>query len=66
MPRPCRFIEHGSQADQLEEAGLSANHITATVRSLLQRPKVLPSTPAQSPSNLQLPYSHAFLFSWHI
>mmetsp|Transcript_14284 Transcript_14284/g.43141 ORF Transcript_14284/g.43141 Transcript_14284/m.43141 type:complete len:730 (-) Transcript_14284:461-2650(-) len=39
MMLPDRFIEHGSQADQLEEAGLSANHITATVRSLLQRPK---------------------------
>ena len=33
----CRFIEHGSQADQLEEAGLSAANVIATVRSLVER-----------------------------
>lgn len=42
MMLPDRFIEHGSQADQLEEAGLSAAHVTATARSLLEpkRPTV--------------------------
>ena len=40
----CRFIEHGSQADQLEEAGLSAANVIATVRSLVERPNVPSST----------------------
>jgi len=36
---PCRFIEHGTQADQLEEAGLTAWHIAHTALSLLGRKK---------------------------
>jgi 1-deoxy-D-xylulose-5-phosphate synthase len=40
MTLPDRFIEHGSQADQLEEAGLSAANVIATVRSLVERPNV--------------------------
>ena len=35
----CRFIEHGTQADQLEEAGLTAWHIAHTALSLLGRKK---------------------------
>ncbi|KAL4312989.1 hypothetical protein GQ457_01G049690 [Hibiscus cannabinus] len=35
MILPDRYIEHGSQNDQIEEAGLSSNHITATVLSLM-------------------------------
>lgn len=36
---PDRYIDHGSPADQIEEAGLSSRHIAATVLSLLGRPK---------------------------
>ncbi len=36
----CSFIEHGSQSDQLEEAGLSAANVIASVRSLVERPNV--------------------------
>ncbi|PKA60992.1 putative 1-deoxy-D-xylulose-5-phosphate synthase 2, chloroplastic [Apostasia shenzhenica] len=36
---PDRYIDHGSPKDQIEEAGLSANHIAATVLSLLGKPK---------------------------
>lgn len=39
MTLPDRFIEHGGQADQLAEAGLSASHIAATVLTLLGRRK---------------------------
>ncbi|GFS38822.1 deoxyxylulose-5-phosphate synthase [Actinidia rufa] len=35
---PDRYIDHGSPQDQLDEAGLSARHICATVLSLLKRP----------------------------
>ncbi|KAE8660257.1 putative 1-deoxy-D-xylulose-5-phosphate synthase [Hibiscus syriacus] len=35
MILPDRYIEHGSQNDQIEEAGLSSKHIAATVVSLL-------------------------------
>ncbi|KAE8672062.1 putative 1-deoxy-D-xylulose-5-phosphate synthase 2 [Hibiscus syriacus] len=35
MILPDRYIEHGSQNDQMEEAGLSSKHIAATVLSLL-------------------------------
>ncbi len=34
MTLPDRFIEHGSQADQLAEAGLSAADIARTALSL--------------------------------
>uniref|UniRef100_A0A2P2NYY6 1-deoxy-D-xylulose-5-phosphate synthase n=1 Tax=Rhizophora mucronata TaxID=61149 RepID=A0A2P2NYY6_RHIMU len=39
MVLPDRYIDHGSPQDQLHEAGLSSQHITATVLSLLGRPK---------------------------
>ncbi|PKI42099.1 hypothetical protein CRG98_037552 [Punica granatum] len=39
MVLPDRYIEHGSPNDQLEEAGLTSTHISATVLSLLGRTK---------------------------
>ncbi|XP_068656169.1 probable 1-deoxy-D-xylulose-5-phosphate synthase 2, chloroplastic [Aristolochia californica] len=39
MVLPDRYIDHGSPEDQIEEAGLSSSHITATVLSLLGRHK---------------------------
>ncbi|GLU13344.1 hypothetical protein SLE2022_299820 [Rubroshorea leprosula] len=39
MMLPDRYIEHGSPKDQIEEAGLSSRHISATVLSLLGKPK---------------------------
>lgn len=39
MVLPDRYIDHGAPQDQLEEAGLSSRHISATVLSLLGRPK---------------------------
>uniref|UniRef100_A0A2P2N8Y5 1-deoxy-D-xylulose-5-phosphate synthase n=1 Tax=Rhizophora mucronata TaxID=61149 RepID=A0A2P2N8Y5_RHIMU len=35
MMLPDRYIDHGSQKDQIEEAGLSSKHIAATVLSLI-------------------------------
>ncbi|KAF8006785.1 hypothetical protein BT93_K0946 [Corymbia citriodora subsp. variegata] len=35
MVLPDRYIEHGAPQDQIEEAGLSSRHISATVLSLL-------------------------------
>ncbi|XWS70914.1 hypothetical protein CRYUN_Cryun03dG0091400 [Craigia yunnanensis] len=35
MMLPDRYIDHGSQNDQIEEAGLSSKHIAATALSLL-------------------------------
>nr|AKP20998.1 1-deoxy-D-xylulose 5-phosphate synthase 2 [Tripterygium wilfordii] len=35
MVLPDRYIDHGSPQDQIEEAGLSSRHISATVLSLL-------------------------------
>ncbi|XP_065849389.1 probable 1-deoxy-D-xylulose-5-phosphate synthase 2, chloroplastic [Euphorbia lathyris] len=35
MMLPDRYIDHGSQTDQMEEAGLSSKHIAATVLSLI-------------------------------
>nr|AAG10432.1 1-deoxy-D-xylulose-5-phosphate synthase [Tagetes erecta] len=35
MMLPDRYIEHGAQSDQIEEAGLSSKHIAATVLSLI-------------------------------
>lgn len=32
---PDRYIEHGAQKDQIEEAGLSPKHIAGTVLSLI-------------------------------
>ena len=32
---PDRYINHGSQREQVEEAGLSSRHIAATVLSLI-------------------------------
>lgn len=39
MVLPDRYIDHGSPQDQIQEAGLSSNHITATVLSMLGKPK---------------------------
>ncbi|XP_065874601.1 probable 1-deoxy-D-xylulose-5-phosphate synthase 2, chloroplastic [Euphorbia lathyris] len=39
MVLPDRYIDHGAPQDQIEEAGLSSNHIAATVLSLMGRPK---------------------------
>nr|AMJ39461.1 1-deoxy-D-xylulose-5-phosphate synthase 2b [Bixa orellana] len=39
MMLPDRYIDHGSQKDQIEEAGLSSKHIAATVLSLLGKSK---------------------------
>lgn len=35
MMLPDRYIEHGAQKDQIEEAGLSPKHIAGTVLSLI-------------------------------
>ncbi|MBA0853784.1 hypothetical protein Goshw_021940, partial [Gossypium schwendimanii] len=35
MILPDKYIDHGSQNDQIEEAGLSSKHIAATVLSTL-------------------------------
>ena len=39
MVLPDRYIDHGSSQDQIEAAGLSSRHISATVLSLLGRQK---------------------------
>ncbi|KAL5705322.1 1-deoxy-D-xylulose-5-phosphate synthase [Ranunculus cassubicifolius] len=39
MGLPDRYIDHGAAQDQIDEAGLSAWHISATVLSLLGRSK---------------------------
>ncbi|XP_015058902.1 probable 1-deoxy-D-xylulose-5-phosphate synthase 2, chloroplastic [Solanum pennellii] len=39
MLLPDRYIDHGSPVDQIEAAGLSSRHISATVLTLLGRPK---------------------------
>lgn len=39
MTLPDRFIDHGGQADQLAEAGLSLNHIAATALTVLGKPR---------------------------
>nr|QCQ29437.1 1-deoxy-D-xylulose-5-phosphate synthase [Camellia fraterna] len=39
MILPDRYIDHGSQADQIEEAGLTSKHIAATVLSLIGEAK---------------------------
>lgn len=36
---PDRYIDYGSPQDQIEEVGLSASHISATILSLSVRPK---------------------------
>ncbi|KAI8032512.1 hypothetical protein LOK49_LG01G02155 [Camellia lanceoleosa] len=38
MVLPDRYIDHGSPQDQIEEAGLSARHICATMLTMLERP----------------------------
>lgn len=35
MVLPDRYIDHGAQSDQIEEAGLSPKHIAGTVVSLI-------------------------------
>ncbi|GLT80405.1 hypothetical protein SLA2020_518460 [Shorea laevis] len=39
MILPDRYIDHGTQKDQIEEAGLSSKHIAATAMSLLGESK---------------------------
>ncbi|KAL0013366.1 hypothetical protein SO802_000435 [Lithocarpus litseifolius] len=39
MLLPDRYIDHGAQTDQMEAAGLSTNHIVATVLSLKGSPR---------------------------
>ncbi|XP_075514557.1 putative 1-deoxy-D-xylulose-5-phosphate synthase 2, chloroplastic [Primulina tabacum] len=39
MVLPDRYIDHGAQNDQIEEAGLSPNHIKSTVLSLIAEPQ---------------------------
>ncbi len=39
LPLSHRFIDHGGQADQLAEAGLSVNHIAATALTVLGKPR---------------------------
>ncbi|KAF6164986.1 hypothetical protein GIB67_005355 [Kingdonia uniflora] len=39
MVLPDRYIDHGAPKDQMEEAGLTSKHISATVLSLLGKPK---------------------------
>ncbi|OIT38069.1 PREDICTED: probable 1-deoxy-D-xylulose-5-phosphate synthase 2, chloroplastic [Nicotiana attenuata] len=39
MVLPDRYVDHGSPLDQIEAAGLSSRHISATVLKLLGRPK---------------------------
>lgn len=39
MVLPDRYIDHGSPGDQMEEAGLSSEHIAATVLTLMGRSK---------------------------
>ncbi|KAE8695993.1 putative 1-deoxy-D-xylulose-5-phosphate synthase 2 [Hibiscus syriacus] len=39
MVLPDKYIDHGSHQDQIEEAGLSSRHISATVLSMLGRPR---------------------------
>ncbi|KAK9274785.1 hypothetical protein L1049_022037 [Liquidambar formosana] len=39
MMLPDRYIDHGSQTDQMEEAGLSSKHIAGTVLSLIGESK---------------------------
>ena len=38
---PHRFIEHGTQAEQLDQAGLSAQHIASTALIMLGKKKGL-------------------------
>ncbi len=38
-PAAARYIEHGSYADQLAEAGLTAAHIASTACTMLGKPK---------------------------
>ena len=54
MTLPDRFIEHGSQSDQMAEAGLTAGHIAATSLTLLGRQKdsFQVMSPNQSPQIL--------------
>jgi len=37
MCLPDRFIDHGAQRDQLEDAGLTDSHIAATALKMLGR-----------------------------
>lgn len=49
MVLPDRYIEHGGQGEQYEEAGLSASHIEATAMRLLGRSiELMPGIPVSS------------------
>ena len=37
---PDRYIDHGAQTNQMEEAGLSSKHIAATVLSLIGHQRI--------------------------
>ncbi len=39
MTLPDRYIEHGTQAEQLAEAGLTARHIAGTALTTLGKPR---------------------------
>ena len=41
MTLPDRFIEHGSQTQQLADAGMDAAHMARTIMSLLGRKAVV-------------------------
>lgn len=40
MTLPDQYIDHGSQKDQIEQAGLSSKHIAAMVSSLFSGGKI--------------------------
>jgi 1-deoxy-D-xylulose-5-phosphate synthase len=56
MCLPDRYIEQGSQAEQYDEAGLSASHIVATTMKLIGRSSDLlnQSSPSESTSSSSL------------
>ena len=47
MTLPDRYIEHGTQADQLEEAGLTVGHIVATALAVTGKKAGAPAVLAQ-------------------
>lgn len=53
MVLPDRYIDHGSQSEQYEEAGLSASHIEATAMRLLGRSAELLASAAARENQMQ-------------
>ncbi len=43
MTLPDRYIEHGTQAEQMAEAGLTASHIAGTALSVMGVKRDAPS-----------------------